>query len=106
MPEAQIQSYYGPTTGIGLPLVERLRQLQGQQVTVHVMHLMRPQAGTLEFTGVLHGVGVDFVELHIGNSPNPLRYAFIPVAAIGAVLVGGPLPYSPGTGVYPPYGGL
>ncbi|AEG13815.1 hypothetical protein Desku_0171 [Desulfofundulus kuznetsovii DSM 6115] len=106
MSEAQLQSYYGPTTGMPLPLVERLRQLQGQQVTIYVMHIMRHQVGTLELTGMLHAVGIDYVELHIAGTRNPIRYAFIPIVAIGAVVAGGPLAFSPGPGVYPPYGGL
>ncbi|SHI64800.1 hypothetical protein [Desulfofundulus thermosubterraneus] len=105
MSEAQLQSYYG-AMDMALPLVDRLRQLQGQQVTIYVMHLMRHQVGTFEVTGMLHAVGIDYVELHVAGTSGPIRYVFIPIAAIGAVIAGGPLAFAPGPGVYPPHGGL
>ncbi|RKO67892.1 hypothetical protein [Desulfofundulus salinus] len=103
MSEAQLQSYYG-SIDMALPLVDRLRQLKGQQVTIYVMHVMRHQVGTLELTGMLHAVGIDYVELHVSGSSGSMRVAFIPIVAIGVVLAGEHPASAPG--VYPPYGGL
>ncbi|MGB9803960.1 hypothetical protein [Desulfofundulus sp.] len=105
MPEIQVQSYYGPME-LAQPLIDRLRQLQGQQVTVYVKHVMRHQVGTLEVTGILHNVGIDYIEVHIAGNRGPVRYTIIPIAAVGAVMAGGPPAFTPGPGVYPPHGGL
>ncbi len=106
MTETQLQ-YYGTMEPI-IPLVERLRQLQGQQVTIYVRNVMRPQMGTLEVTGMLHAVGIDYVEVHVMAAGGPMRPVFIPVMVIGAVITGGPLAVTPGPipGVSPPMGGL
>lgn len=110
MSEAQLQ-YYG-NLEITLTLIERLRQLVGRQVTVYVSHVMRHQVGSLEVTGMLHAVGVDYLEVHIMPPSGAASQVIIPIHAVGAVAVGAPLvgpptpPTVPPAPSIPPIGGL
>ncbi|HHW42504.1 hypothetical protein GFC01_13455 [Desulfofundulus thermobenzoicus] len=104
MPDAQLQ-YYGTMEPV-VPYMERLRQLTGQQVTVYVANVTRHAVGSLEITGMLHAVGIDYVEVHIMVTGAPMRQVIIPIGAIGLVTTGGPLTITPGTApVMPPLAG-
>lgn len=83
----------------------RLKKLVGTQVTAYVMGMgpvgavpvipsagtgVVPGTGTMGITGMLHSVGMDYIELHVmmGGS---MRTVLIPTMALAAVVPGGPL---------------
>ncbi|MFZ5650591.1 MAG: hypothetical protein ACOY4I_07030 [Bacillota bacterium] len=86
-------------------LSKRLKKLKGLQVTVYVMGMgpvgavplfpsagtgVVPATGTMGITGMLHEVGMDYIELHVmmGGS---MCVVLIPMMALAAVVPGGPL---------------
>jgi hypothetical protein len=92
-------------------LVGKLKSLKGQEVTVYMAGVgplapvptlpeggpIYPVAGPLGITGMLHNVGMDYIELHV--IMNTLRVVYIPVASIGALVPGCPLITVPEPGV-------
>ncbi|MCL5058897.1 MAG: hypothetical protein M1130_13080 [Actinobacteria bacterium] len=82
----------------------KLKKLMGQQVTVYVMGMgpvapvptiptggpVVTGAGAIGITGILHHVGMDFLELHVMMGGN-MRVVYIPLMAVAAVVPGGPL---------------
>lgn len=86
-------------------LAKRLKKLKGLQVTVYITGMgpvgavplfpsdgtgVVPGTGTMGITGMLHEVGMDYIELHVimGGS---MRAVLIPMMALAAVVPGGPL---------------
>ncbi|WP_027717181.1 hypothetical protein [Desulfovirgula thermocuniculi] len=100
MSEPQLQ-YYG-NLEVTLTIIERLRQLVGRQVTVYVSHVMRHQVGSLEVTGMLHAVGIDYLEVHVMPPGGAATQVVIPIHAVGAVSVGAPLAGPPMPPTMPP----
>jgi len=85
-------------------LMMKLKSLMGLEVTIYVMSMgpvtavpgipasgaaVMPGAAAFGITGIVHHVGMDYVELHVmmGN----MRMVLIPFMAIAAVVPGGPL---------------
>ncbi|MHB8156853.1 MAG: hypothetical protein ACYDEQ_05615 [Desulfocucumaceae bacterium] len=82
----------------------KLRMQMGQQVTVYVMGMgptgpvsviptgvpIVTEAGTMGITGILHHVGMDYLELHVMMGGN-MRVVYIPIMAIASVVPVGPL---------------
>ncbi|MFZ5595739.1 MAG: hypothetical protein ACOY31_01845 [Bacillota bacterium] len=119
MPPGGPVAPYPPVTGPGAPccppapeckgghkdgtLFIKLQSLVGQQVTVYVKEMgpitpvqgltggaaVVTGGGPVGLTGMLHNVGVDYIELHIMT--NTMRIAYIPFVSISAVVPGGPL---------------
>lgn len=67
-------------------LMEKLKYLVGQQVTVYMYEM--------KLTGMLHSVGEDYIELHVMNN-NMMRMVYIPLYSIMAVTPGEPLMMEP-----------
>lgn len=101
-------SGYMPPPPIGPEVMDtfayRLKALVGQQVTVYVMGVgpaapvpvlpgggppVVTPGGPVGFTGMLHRVGADYLELHIMMVS--MRVIYIPFSAIAAVVPGCPL---------------
>jgi len=80
-------------------LVERLRMSEKQPVTVYVsgVHVGMAAApgsglgGTLMLHGLLAYVGDDYVDVHVPMPGGNIREVLVPIAAIGAILPGGPI---------------
>ncbi|MFZ5642745.1 MAG: hypothetical protein ACOY46_04035 [Bacillota bacterium] len=63
----------------------KLMKLMGQQVTVYLMG-----AGPAVQTGILHHVGMDYIELHVMTEAG-MRVVYYPLNAISAITPGGPI---------------
>ncbi|MFZ5646221.1 MAG: hypothetical protein ACOY30_01210 [Bacillota bacterium] len=85
--------------------IHKLKSLKGLEVTIYVMGMgpvgavplippggtgVVPATGTMGITGMLHSVGMDYIELHVMMGGN-MRVVLVPVMAIAAVAPGGPL---------------
>ena len=97
----------GPEPGMPdhgmMTLANKLKSLKHQEVTVYVMGMspvasiqtipagpaVMPSAGPFGITGMLHEVGADYLVLHV--SMGTTRVVYIPLAAVAAVVPGGPL---------------
>ncbi|KJS02000.1 MAG: hypothetical protein VR68_04010 [Peptococcaceae bacterium BRH_c4a] len=91
-------------------LMMRLKSLKGLEVTIYVMSMgpvtavpavpaggaVVPGAGAFGITGIIHHVGMDYLEINV--MMGTMRMVFIPFMAIAAVVPGGPLipPVEPG----------
>ncbi|MBE3519586.1 MAG: hypothetical protein IMW97_04705 [Firmicutes bacterium] len=79
--------------------VERLRLSEKQPVTVYVTAVQpgmagppgSGMAGTLVLHGLLAYVGEDYVDVHVPMPSGNIREVLVPIAAIGAILPGGPI---------------
>jgi hypothetical protein len=63
-------------------LADRVREMVGQQVTVYMYETV--------LTGMVHYVGMDYMELHVMND-NMMRVVLIPLYSVMSVVPGGPL---------------
>ncbi|HHY35181.1 MAG TPA: hypothetical protein GX510_06065 [Firmicutes bacterium] len=80
-------------------LVERLRLSEKQPVTVYVagVHVGMGgppgsgMAGTMVLHGLLAYVGEDYVDVHVPMPGGNIREVLVPIAAVGAILPGGPI---------------
>ena len=58
--------------------------------TIPIAGAVVPGAGTVGITGILHHVGMDYLEIHVMMGGN-MRVVYVPLMSVASVVPGGPL---------------